>query len=175
MTTIAIRLTLSVAILLISNSLWAQHRGHTPSYQADTNRTIKALSAQDVSNYLNGRGMGLAKAAELNSYPGPMHVLEVEKELSLTPDQKARLQADFAVMHDRAVNLGKQIVEQETVLNQLFATEKATPQAIQTTVDTLARLQGQLRLAHLDAHLKTKQILSASQVSQYNRLRGYSN
>ena len=33
------------------------------------------------------RGMGYAKAAELNSYPDPKHVLELSKELDLTKRQ----------------------------------------------------------------------------------------
>ena len=37
--------------------------------------------------------MGLAKAAELNHYPGPAHVLTLATELALTPDQKARTDA----------------------------------------------------------------------------------
>ena len=76
-------------------------------------------------------------------------------------------------MHRQAVALGQQIVTRETALNQLFASQQATPQAVQTTLDSLGRLQGQLRLAHLAAHLKTKQILSGEQVQQYNQLRGY--
>ncbi|GAB3219979.1 Spy/CpxP family protein refolding chaperone [Spirosoma arcticum] len=173
--TMFIRLSVFIAILLISPRVWAQHAGHPSPYQADTNRTIKALSAQDVSGYLNGRGMGLAKAAELNGYPGPMHVLEAEKELALTASQKEQMKAAYDAMHNRAVGLGKQIVEQETSLDKLFALGKATPEAVQTAVDSLAILQGRLRLTHLDAHLKAKQILTTQQVNQYSQLRGYTN
>ena len=40
-------------------------------YAGEAGRDIKALSPQDVDAYLNGQGMGLAKAAELNGYAGP--------------------------------------------------------------------------------------------------------
>lgn len=173
MTTRFICWTILCGSLVLSASVQAQHTGHVSPHQNETERSIKTLSAQDVSGYLNGRGMGLAKAAELNGYPGPMHVLEAEKDLKLTPDQKARIQATFEVMHNRAVELGKQILNQETALNGLFINEKATPETVQTTVDSLARLQGRLRLAHLDAHLKTKELLSAQQIKQYNQIRGY--
>lgn len=173
MTTLSIRLTISLSMLLASTGSWAQHTGHTSPYREESDQAIKTLSAQDVTGYMNGRGMGLAKAAELNGYPGPMHVLEAEKELGLTPGQKANMQVAYEIMHGRAVKLGKQIVEQETILNQLFTSEKATSETLQATVDTLARLQRALRVTHLDAHLKAKQILTVEQVNQYNKLRGY--
>lgn len=151
----------------------AQHTVHQSPDQTATSKTIKTLSESEVGGYLNGRGMGLAKAAELNGYPGPMHVLEVEKELALTTEQKTQMQAVFDTMHEQAVTLGKQIVEQETALNNLFASDKARPETMQMTVEKVAQLQGQLRLTHLDAHLKAKQILTTEQVRLYNKLRGY--
>ena len=39
-------------------------------YVGQESREIKALSPQEISDYLSGKGMGLAKAAELNGYPG---------------------------------------------------------------------------------------------------------
>ena len=42
-----------------------------------SNSDIKSLSQDDQSALLAGRGMGLARPAELNGYPGPAHVLEL--------------------------------------------------------------------------------------------------
>ncbi len=39
--------------------------------------------------------MSLAQAAELNGYPGPLHVLELADALELTPEQRARTQSLF--------------------------------------------------------------------------------
>jgi hypothetical protein len=50
-------------------------------------REIKALSETEVSGYLDGRGMGFAKAGELNGYPGPAHLLELADKLRLTSEQ----------------------------------------------------------------------------------------
>ena len=36
-----------------------------------TARPIKALSAQNIDDLRNGRGMGQSMPAELNGYPGP--------------------------------------------------------------------------------------------------------
>ena len=53
-------------------------------YVSETSREIKALSAEDISGYLQGQGMGFAKAAELNGFPGPKHVLDLSDELELS-------------------------------------------------------------------------------------------
>ena len=44
-------------------------------YAGQQARTIKALSDDDLAALRKGEGMGMAKAAELNGYPGPAHVL----------------------------------------------------------------------------------------------------
>jgi hypothetical protein len=38
---------------------------------------------------MEGKGMGLALAAELNNYPGPMHVLEHAQALGLNETQRS--------------------------------------------------------------------------------------
>ena len=43
-------------------------------YAGQQARSIKALDDAEIDTLLNGRGMGLARAAELNHYPGPKHV-----------------------------------------------------------------------------------------------------
>ena len=58
-------------------------------YAGQQTRAIKALSDQEVSDYVEGRGMGSSKAAELNHYPGPAHVLADSSRLELTDRQKA--------------------------------------------------------------------------------------
>jgi hypothetical protein len=59
----------------------------TSPYAGHQTRTIKALSPEDVAALLNAEGMGMAKAVELNGYPGPVHVLTLAKELKLTTAQ----------------------------------------------------------------------------------------
>ena len=56
-------------------------------YAGQQTREIKALSAQEIDDLLNARGMALAKAAELNGYPGPLHSLELADKLGLSPEQ----------------------------------------------------------------------------------------
>jgi hypothetical protein len=69
----------------------------------------------------DGRGMGLALAAELNGYPGPSHVLELADKLERSPDQRASIQRLFDAMKAGAVLLGSKLIEQETDLDKQFA------------------------------------------------------
>ena len=117
--------------------------------------------------------MGLAKAAELNHYPGPKHVLELAKPLALSEDQRARTQAAFDAMHQQATELGTRIVEQERLLDALFKDGHIDAAHLESSVAELGRLQGTLRLAHLSAHLQMKEILTPEQIHEYVALRGY--
>ena len=134
---------------------------------------IKALSAEQIDDLLNGRGMGLALAAELNGYPGPRHVLELADELALTPAQLARTRALFQAMRLRAIALGEQILAREALLDELFAAGTATADTLHQTTAALGRLSGQLRAHHLGYHLAMRDLLDPHQIEEYRRLRGY--
>jgi Spy/CpxP family protein refolding chaperone len=142
-------------------------------YAGEEARDIKALSAEDVDAYLTGKGMGFAKAAELNGYAGPKHVLEMASELALTPEQRTRTQALFASMQTRAVSLGRQLVDEERKLDRLFASATVTPASLQESVTRIGSLQADVRAAHLEAHLEQARILTARQRALYTQLRGY--
>lgn len=166
------------AILALGGSCGADHNehAHSPSpYAGQEKRDIKALSADDVKNYLEGNGMGFAKAAELNGVPGPKHILEYEAKLDLTVEQRAAIQNSFERMKGQASGLGRQIVEHEKELESLFRQTEITSEAVQAKTRKISELQGDLRNAHLQAHLEMKKILSPQQVEKYNRLRGYTN
>lgn len=49
---------------------------------------MKVLCDDQIADLIAGRGMGLALAAELNSYPGPSHVLELGDALGLTEKRR---------------------------------------------------------------------------------------
>lgn len=70
----------------------ASHSGHG-TYAGQQSRDIKAFSEDEVKGYLSGAGMGFAKPAELNRYPGPMHALEHADKLLLTAEQRKALDA----------------------------------------------------------------------------------
>ncbi len=162
----------SSATLLVALALGAC--AGPSGYAGQEARGIKALSAQDVQDLVAGKGMGLAKAAELNGYPGPSHVLELATELRLSAAQRERTQVLFRSMQAKAASLGKDMVAAERELDTLFATRRVTPDALAAQLDRIGRLQALLRGAHLEAHLVQAQILEPDQVAQYVRLRGYS-
>ena len=78
-------------------------------------------------------------------------------------------------MKEQAVDLGRQIIENEKELESLFRQTEITSDAVQAQTRKIAELQGNLRAVHLEAHLEMKKILSPPQVEKYNRLRGYTN
>jgi Spy/CpxP family protein refolding chaperone len=152
---------------------WSASAHSQSPYVGQELREIKAMSPQEISDYLSGKGMGLAKAAELNGFPGPAHVLELATQLNLTTDQKIKTEALFKMMQARAIPLGKELVEEERALNHLFASRSVTPEALSSSLARIGKLQGQVRQVHLEAHIEQTALLTPEQVGNYNRLRGY--
>jgi Spy/CpxP family protein refolding chaperone len=144
-------------------------------YAGQQTRRIKALSWDDMAALLRGEGMGMAKAAELNGYPGPKHVLALAGELKLTTDQQQQVQAIFDRMSAAAKPLGGELVERERVLDRLFATAGITPDRLTAATSAIGELQGRLRAVHLAAHLETRALLNSDQIARYEQLRGYWN
>ena len=69
------RRVLFASVTVILASVTASTAQTPSSYAGQEQRTIKALSDQEIRDLLEARGMGLAKAGELNSYPGPVPVV----------------------------------------------------------------------------------------------------
>ena len=162
-------ISLSILPVLMASAAVAQ----TASYAGQQAREIKALSAAETADLLAGRGMGLAKAAELNSYPGPMHVLELAGKLNLTQAQAETVRASQARMATAAESLGAEVVERERALDQGFRDGTVTTETLAAQADQLGALQGRLRMVHLAAHLETRAALTPEQVATYDAARGY--
>ena len=142
-------------------------------YAGQQERSIKALSDEDLVALRKGEGMGMAKAAELNGYPGPRHVLQLAAQLGLTEAQRRDVQAIFDRMSAAAKPLGAELIERERTLDQLFAKGDISPDRLAAATATIAELQGRLRAVHLAAHLETRTLLNPDQVARYQQLRGY--
>ncbi len=164
----------SVAVIVLLASFVPVPALQSAPYTGQDQREIKALSAEDVQGYLAGRGMGLAKAAELNHYPGPKHVLEYADALGLTVEQKIRTEAVFVSMQQTAQRLGAEFVEKERDLDRLFASGSIDQDVLRAVLDQIGQVQADLRRVHLQAHLEQKVILTERQIMQYDELRGYS-
>lgn len=168
-------LVVPVVLLAVTASALAQspHPMHSP-YAGQQNNSIPSLSPEQVQGYLLGSGIGLARAAELNHYPGPRHVLDLAEAVQLNLHQTDALQRIYDKMHTTAVALGQQLVDKERELNRLFALGHSDEGQLQKLVNEIATLEGKLRFVHLRAHLETKSVLTVAQVAKYDQLRGYS-
>jgi hypothetical protein len=142
-------------------------------YAGQQQRPIKSLSESDVAGLLAGRGAGMAKAAELNGYPGPAHVLELAEALRLSPTQADATKALMEQHRQEASRLGIALVEAERQLDSLFAGGQATPQAVDLATRRVGELQAQLRAEHLNTHLRQTALLDKHQIRRYASLRGY--
>ena len=142
-------------------------------YAGQETREIKALSRDEINGYLSGDGMSFAKAAELNHYPGPKHVLELADELQLSVEQRRRSQMIFDEMKAKAVSLGKELVETEQLLDSRFVDANISDAELVQQITEISVLHGKLRAVHLQAHLAERAVLSADQLRRYDALRGY--
>ncbi|MFN7780230.1 MAG: Spy/CpxP family protein refolding chaperone [Betaproteobacteria bacterium] len=151
----------------------SSHASQQSAYVGQESRDIKALSQQEIDGILAGKGMGFAKAAELNGYPGPAHVLELADKLELSPEQRAQTRTIFERMESSAKSLGAQLIEAERSLELLFRSRTIEPASLRAAVERIAGLQAQVRVAHLQAHLQQTNVLTAAQAATYSKLRGY--
>lgn len=166
-------------IICITGALLAAALPHVASaaspasYAGQEQREIKALSPDEIKDYLAGKGMGLAKAAELNRYPGPAHMLELADKLQLNAEQRNLSKAIFKTMQATAIRHGKALVEKERTLDRLFAGGDITSENLWAALEEIGRLQAEVRRTHLQAHLEQRKILTRQQIVRYEELRGY--
>ena len=162
----------ALVVVLVGAAPTAWPQTHQP-YAGLQVRPVKALSDQQIADLRAGRGMGLALAAELNGYPGPLHVLELATPLGLSDDQRAKVAELFDAMKREAVPLGERLIVAETALDRQFADRTITASSLGEATRDIASLQGELRLAHLKYHLATLELLTPEQATRYSALRGY--
>jgi Spy/CpxP family protein refolding chaperone len=165
---------LAVMLALLAGgcaSTTAEH-AHGP-YAGQQSRDVKGLSAEEVRGYLDGAGMGFAKAAELNSYPGPMHTLEHADALALTAEKRAAVEALLKRHKAEVRALGADVVRLEKELDAMFASRAAIAASVDAKTAEIGAAQAKVRASHLKAHLETTALLTPEQRQRYDRLRGY--
>ena len=168
------RTVLLSSLLLLGPAVAAQHHsqhhGHGERGGADA---PSGLSAAEAAGLAAGAGLGLARPAEVHGYPGPLHVLELADALALTDGQRAEAERLRAAMLAEAVPLGERLVEAERRLDALFTSGAATDETVAQAATYAAVLRGQLRAAHLRAHVAMRDALAPGQVARYAELRGH--
>ncbi len=146
---------------------------HTSPYAAKHDSEVPSLTSEEIEQFRAGEGMGFAKAAELNSYPGPKHALEMAGELGLSEDQITALEAIRAAMLADAIRLGEELIEAENTLNRRFQHRHIDGEILRSLIEDVESIRAELRFVHLSAHISTTALLSEAQIAAYNRLRGY--
>lgn len=146
---------------------------HVSKYAGEARQAIKSLSPADIRELKRGGGWGLAKAAELNGVPGPVHLLELKDKIPLDPAQVSAITQLYNRMKVKAVEQGERLITLETALEGHFRDGTITDAILQTSLEAIAAARRQLRYIHLATHLQTPKILSAHQIRSYNTLRGY--
>ena len=89
--------------------------------------------------------MAYAKAAELNGYPGPSHVLELAGQLQLNDQQRQATQSLMDQHKTRARELGTQLVEAERQLDIAFASKTVDAHVVDDLTRQIGLLQARLR------------------------------
>ncbi len=149
-----------------------EHGGHGP-YAEFKHRAVKAMSQKEIDDLKAGNGMGFALPAELNGYPGPVHMLDFSEPLELTPAQRKTTERIHSFMRVEAIRLGHEVISAEAALEQLFRDKTATIERIERHTSEIARIRGRLRAVHLSAHLEMRGILTEHQIERYSQKRGY--
>ncbi len=162
-----------VLTLLATAPLSAQHEHAAAGYDLSLFVEGTVLTAEQIAELRTGGGAGQALPAEINSYPGPKHVLEHVPGLGLTGDQSEAIEAIRVEMNEAAVELGEEVIAAERRLAGLFASAAATAEQVVDATASLGALRGRLQAEHLVAHIRTRALLTAEQVEAYDRLRGY--
>jgi len=164
---------LAVVAILAFGGASAAVAQEMSQYAGQEKREIKSLSADDIEQLKAGKGWGLAKAAELNGYPGPSHLLEMKDKIGLSGTQLKQVQGIFEEMRSAAVPLGNRLIELERELDKEFSGGTVDRAKLEGLLSEIGKVQGELRFVHLSAHLKTPLILTKEQIRTYNSLRGY--
>ncbi len=165
----------ALMFLVLLNPVGAALAQHHPSspYAGLESRQIKSLSEAQIADLMQGRGAGLALAAELNGYPGPVHVLELGAQLDLTGTQRKAVEELVAAMRAETIPLGEALIAQEAALDHQFAARTITAASLLDRTREIALTHGALRAAHLRYHLATMEVLMPSQTATYVQQRGY--
>src|SRR5262245_22523385 len=170
-----LRATLALTTLFtLATAAGAQHQHPGPGGHGaggEGHRAAQACATQFDQVVADGRGFGMAFAADQNGYPGPMHILELRERLALTPDQVAKTEALMRAMFDESRPKSARLLDAEARLRRLFAEGGASEAAVRTAVAEVERARADVRLVHLVAHLRARDVLTDPQRTLYHAAR----
>jgi len=164
---------LAVSLAMLPLTADAQHAGHqhTPGAPSEGHQKAQACLDEFDAVVREGRGFGMAFAADQHGYPGPMHVLELKEHLALTPEQEARVRALMHAMFAESRPKSARLLDAEARLRALFAGGTADETAVRAATAEVERARTEVRVVHLLAHLKTRDLLTDAQRRAYHDAR----
>jgi hypothetical protein len=165
------RAILAFVVLGFTSMVLAQH-SHSPAVPAAKSPEASHHAFLDMERQAleRGEGFGMALAADRAGYPGPKHVLELKEQLQLTPEQAAGMEKLFAEMKQQAVERGREVLNAEKRLEEMFAVGRSEDELREETY-RIASLRAELRWVHLRAHLAARKLLAPHQVHTYMQIR----
>ena len=169
-----IRTSIVLTLLAVSGAASGQalHGEHSP-YAGEESRAVKSLSPEDIAELRRGGGWGLAKTAELNGMPGPVHLLELSNQIPLTSEQVEAITAIYERMRAKAIAEGERFLAGEEALDEAFRARTVTEENLREMLGDIERSRARLRFIHLVAHLEAPALLTDEQIASYDHLRGY--
>ena len=146
-----------------------------PPHGVAPDPAITGLTPEEIADLRVGHGMGQARVADAQGYPGPRHVLDAagSGDLLLSSAQAARIEEIYRAMASEAQRLGGLVLDAEEDLARAFRDGGADASTIRARVERIAGLRGELRAVHLRAHLETRALLDAGQIARYMTLWGH--
>lgn len=170
------RLVLLISVLAVTGfpgQAKEPSHSHTSKYAGQESRAIKSLSPDDIAELRRGGGWGMAKAAELNGIPGPVHLLELKDNIPLRETQVSEIKEIYGKMKHAAIQQGEKLIALEKELETQFRNGSITRASLSKMLQAISETRMKLRFIHLSTHLRTPEILTAAQIARYNSLRGY--
>lgn len=142
-------------------------------YAGQETRDIKALAPEFIEGLKAGAGLGFAKSAELNGYPGPAHLLELAEKLPLNAGQLAAITTIRDEMRAASITLGAELIVAERKLEAAFRARTINQGELALLTLEAGKIRAALRAEHLGAHIRATAVLQPAQIHRYQVLRGY--
>jgi hypothetical protein len=119
----------------------------------------------------SGRAGWMEVLPETYGYFGPDFVLAHRDSIGLAPGQLRSVRDIYDRVHMSALNKGKEILNAEEDLEDLFSTGKVTQESAMKQAELIGKLRGELRALYLNAGISLREILNDRQRAILTRIR----
>lgn len=144
-----------------------------PGTQVDDQRTRRGPGKRGPGKRGMGRGMGhrMGGLELMRELVPPRHVLRHADALGLSDDQRSQLEELARSTREDTQSLRDNLRQEVATLTDLLARPRVDEDAALRQADRVMQLENQLKRAHLEAMIASKNVLTAEQQQQYFELR----